>query len=140
MKAALNQVTFSKVVLQDRVVRTSVRSPVDGIVNLVLVNTIGAVIQPGMDLIEIAPSNDTLLMDARIKPSDIAFIHPGQTATVTLAAYDYSIYGGFDAVLERISADTIVDESGEQFFFRFKCVSRPIILAQAKTLCQLLQA
>ncbi|MEC8819621.1 MAG: HlyD family type I secretion periplasmic adaptor subunit, partial [Pseudomonadota bacterium] len=116
VKAELNQLTFSKVALQDRVARTSVRSPVDGIVNQVLVNTIGAVVQPGMDLIEIAPSNDTLLIDARIRPSDIAFIRPGQAATVKLTAYDYSIYGGLDAVLERISADTIVDESGEHFF------------------------
>lgn len=114
--AELNRLTFSNAALQDRVARTSVRSPVNGIVNQVLVNTIGAVVQPGMDLIEIAPSNDTLLVDAKIRPSDIAFIRPGQAATVKLTAYDYSIYGGLDAVLERISADTIIDESGEHFF------------------------
>jgi adhesin transport system membrane fusion protein len=114
--AELNRLTFSNAALEDRVARTSVRSPVDGIVNQVLVNTIGAVVQPGMDLIEIAPSNDTLLVDAKIRPADIAFIRPGQAATVKLTAYDYSIYGGLDAVLERISADTITDESGEHFF------------------------
>ncbi len=116
VKAELNRLTFSNAALEDRVARTSVRSPVDGIVNQVLVNTIGAVVQPGMDLVEIAPSNDTLLVDAKIRPSDIAFIRPGQAATVKLTAYDYSIYGGLDAVLERISADTIIDESGEHFF------------------------
>jgi membrane fusion protein, adhesin transport system len=114
--AELNRLTFSNAALEDRVARTSVRSPVEGIVNQVLVNTIGAVVQPGMDLIEIAPSNDTLLVDAKIRPADIAFIRPGQAATVKLTAYDYSIYGGLEAVLERISADTIIDESGEHFF------------------------
>ena len=69
-----------------------------------------------MDLIEIVPTNDTLLIEARIRPSDIAFIHPGQKATVKLTAYDFSIYGGLDAVLELISADSIIDERGEHFF------------------------
>jgi adhesin transport system membrane fusion protein len=82
----------------------------------VLVNTVGAVIQPGMDLLEIVPANDTLLIEAMIRPSDIAFIHPGQRATVKLTAYDFAIYGGLDSVLELISADTITDERGEHFF------------------------
>ena len=102
--------------LEDRVKRTEVRSPVDGTVKQVLVNTIGSVIQPGMDLVEIVPSNDSLLVEARIRPADIAFIHPGQTATVKLTAYDFAIYGGLPAVLELISADSITDERGEHFF------------------------
>jgi adhesin transport system membrane fusion protein len=89
---------------------------VDGTVKQILVNTIGGIIQPGMDLIEIVPANDTLLVEAKIRPSDIAFIHPGQKATVKLTAYDFSIYGGLDSVLELISADTITDERGEHFF------------------------
>jgi len=112
----LSRLTISNVALQDRVTRTEVRSPVDGTVKQVLVNTIGAVVQPGMDLIEIVPSNDSLLIEARIRPADIAFIHPGQKATVKLTAYDFSIYGGLDAVLELISADTITDDRGEHFF------------------------
>ena len=115
-KTELSRLQISNIALEDRVQRTAVRSPVDGTVNLVLVNTVGAVIQPGMDLIEIVPTNDTLLIEARIRPSDIAFIHPGQKATVKLTAYDFSIYGGLDAVLELISADSIIDERGEHFF------------------------
>ena len=115
-KTDLSRLNISNVALEDRVNRTTVKSPVDGTVNQVLVNTIGAVIQPGMDLIEIVPSNDTLLVEAHIRPSDIAFIHPGGKATVKLTAYDFSIYGGLDSVLEVISADSITDERGEHFF------------------------
>lgn len=115
-KTELGRMNISNVALEDRVNRTDVRSPVDGTVNQVFVNTVGAVIQPGMDLVEIVPSNDTLLIEARIRPSDIAFIHPGQKATVKLTAYDFSIYGGLDSVLELISADSLTDERGEHFF------------------------
>lgn len=115
-KSELSRLSFSNVALEDRVARTDVKSPVDGTVKQVMVNSVGAVIQPGMDLIEIVPSNDTLLIEAKIRPADIAFIRPGQHATVKLTAYDFSIYGGLDAVLEFISADTITDERGEHFF------------------------
>ena len=115
-KTELSRLEISNIALEDRVRRTAVQSPVDGTVNQVLVNTPGAVIQPGMDLVEIVPTNDTLLIEARIRPSDIAFIHPGQKATVKLTAYDFSVYGGLDAVLELISADSITDETGEHFF------------------------
>jgi membrane fusion protein, adhesin transport system len=112
----LSRLSLTNVALEDRVRRTDIQSPVNGTVKQILVNTIGAVIQPGMDLVEIVPSNDTLLIEAKIKPADIAFIHPGQTATVKLTAYDFAIYGGLPAKLEVISADTIVDERGEHFF------------------------
>lgn len=115
-KTELGRLNISNITLEDRVARTTVRSPVDGTVNRILVNTIGAVVQPGMDLIEIVPANDTLLVEARIRPADIAFVHPGQEATVKLTAYDFSIYGGLDAVLELISADSIVDDRGEHYF------------------------
>jgi adhesin transport system membrane fusion protein len=110
------RLTISNVALEDRVERTEVRSPVDGTVKQILISTIGGIIQPGMDLIEIVPTNDTLLVEAKIRPADIAFIHPGQPAVVKLTAYDFSIYGGLDSVLELISADTITDERGEHFF------------------------
>ena len=116
VRAELSRLTYSKVVLQDRVDRTEVRSPVDGVVNRILVTTEGAVIQPGMDLIEIVPTNDTLLVNAKVRPVDIAFIRPGQKAMVKLTAYDFAIYGGLEARLERIGADTIVDETGDHFF------------------------
>ena len=111
-----SKLAISSVALQDRVRRTDIQSPVDGTVKQILVNTVGAVIQPGMDLVEIVPANDTLLIEAKVRPADIAFLRPGQHATVKLTAYDFSIYGGLDSELELISADTINDERGEYFF------------------------
>ena len=111
-----SRLAISGVALEDRVNRTDVQSPVDGTVKQILVNTVGAVIQPGMDLLEIVPANDTLLIEAKVRPADIAFLRPGQQATVKLTAYDFSIYGGLDSELELISADTITDERGEHFF------------------------
>jgi membrane fusion protein, adhesin transport system len=74
------------------------------------------VIQPGMDLIEIVPMDDTLLVETRIKPSDIAFLRPNQKAKVKFTAYDFTIYGGLDAELEHISADSITDEDGNSYY------------------------
>ncbi len=101
---------------QDRVARTDVRSPVDGIVKEVKVTTIGQVVQPGLDLIEIVPLDDSLLIEAEVRPADIAFLRPGQPAIVKLTAYDFTLYGTLEGELERISADTIEDEQGERFF------------------------
>ncbi|MFK8330893.1 HlyD family type I secretion periplasmic adaptor subunit [Pseudomonas sp. BJa5] len=102
--------------LDDRVSRTLVTSPVRGIVKQLLVNTIGGVIQPGSDLVEIVPLDDTLLVEARIRPQDIAFLHPGQEAMVKFTAYDFTIYGGLKAKLEQIGADTITDEDNNTFY------------------------
>jgi len=99
---------------KDRLVRTTVRSPMKGIVKQIKVNTIGGVIQPGMDIIEIVPLDDTLLIEAKIKPADIGFIKIGQNATVKLSAYDYSIYGGLPGKVEQISADTITDDKKQK--------------------------
>ncbi|KTD14484.1 secretion system protein D [Legionella gratiana] len=99
---------------KDRVTRTTVRSPVKGIVKKIKINTIGGVIQPGVDILEIVPLEDTLLIEAKIKPKDIGFIHPGQNATVKITAYDYSIYGGLPGKVEQISADSIVDEKNNK--------------------------
>ncbi|WP_330110937.1 HlyD family type I secretion periplasmic adaptor subunit [Methylophaga thalassica] len=101
---------------QDRVSRTLVRSPVKGKIKQLKINTVGGVIQPGMDLVEIVPVEDNLLIEANIRPSDIAFLSPGQQAMVKLTAYDFSIYGGLPATLERISADTITNDEGESFY------------------------
>ncbi|POF31660.1 HlyD family type I secretion periplasmic adaptor subunit [Roseibium marinum] len=100
----------------DRVRRTELVSPVKGIVNKLNITTIGAVVQPGADLVEIVPLEDTLLIEAQIRPKDVAFLHPGQKAQVKITAYDYSIYGGLEGELERISADTTEDEEGNRFF------------------------
>lgn len=111
--ARTKEIIFS---LQDRVTRTQVRSPVKGTIKQLKVNTIGGIIQPGMDLVEIVPVEDNLLVEAQIRPADIAFLRPGQEAMVKLTAYDFSIYGGLPAKLERISADTITDEKGDSFY------------------------
>ena len=100
----------------DRVSRTDVRSPVRGTIKRLLVNTIGGVIQPGQDLVEIVPLEDTLLVEAQIRPADIAFLRPDQPALVKVTAYDYAVYGGLDAEVETISADSITDDRGEHFF------------------------
>ena len=116
IKAESSRLTESKRALEDRVIRTAVRSPVKGTVKRLKVTTIGGVVQPGMDLVEIVPSEDTLLIEAQIRPADIAFLHPGQSAMVKFTAYDFSIFGGLRASLEHISADTITNERGESFF------------------------
>lgn len=100
----------------DRVRRTELVSPVKGVVNKLNITTIGAVVQPAADLIEIVPLEDTLLIEARIRPKDVAFLHPGQKAQVKITAYDYSVYGDLVGILERISADTTEDEEGNRFF------------------------
>lgn len=102
---------------KDRVTRTDVRSPLKGEVKELKIQTVGGVVRPGQDIVEIVPIEDNLLVEARIRPADIAFLRPGQKATVKITAYDFSIYGGLPATLERISADTIVDEqTGETFY------------------------
>jgi len=90
---------------------------VRGIVKQLLVNTVGGVIQPGSDMVEIVPLDDTLLVEAKIRPQDIAFLHPGQEAVVKFTAYDYTIYGGLKAKLERIGADTITDEDKKTTYY-----------------------
>lgn len=99
---------------QDRVRRTELKSPVRGIINKVNVTTIGGVVQPGVSLIEIVPLDDSLLVEGRIRPQDIAFIHPNQEAVVKITAYDSSVYGSLKGKVERISADTIIDEKGDK--------------------------
>ena len=94
----------------DRLTRTEVRSPVKGIVKQLLIATIGGVVQPGEDLVEIVPLEDTLLIEAKVLPADIAFLKPGLPASIKLTAYDYSIFGGLEAELVQISADSIKDE------------------------------
>ena len=107
----------SSVALQDRVSRTAVRSPLRGTVKSLSVNTVGGVVQPGMDLVEIVPIEDSLMVEARISPRDIAFLRPDLPAVVKLTAYDFATYGGMDAQLEHISADTFTDEQTDEPYF-----------------------
>lgn len=122
-KAELNEVSSqlgedaaSSIALKDRLDRTMVRSPVNGIVNRLLISTVGGVVQPGMNLVEIVPSEGTLLIEAKIKPSDIAFLRPNQEAKIKITAYDYTIYGGLDAKLENIGSDSITDDKGNSYY------------------------
>ncbi len=101
---------------EDRVARRVVDSPVDGRVKEIHASTIGGVVKPGADIAEIVPIGDTLLVEARIKPNDIAFIDEGQSAIVKVTAYDYSVYGGLDATVEMVSADTVRTEKGQAFY------------------------
>ncbi len=114
--AEISQLEKSKTALADRVTRTEIRSPVSGTIKQLFVNTIGGVIQPGSDIIEIVPENDTLVLETKILPADIGFIYNGLTAKVKFTAYDFSIYGGLDGVVTQISADTITDEEGNSFY------------------------
>jgi len=116
VSAQLGEDTATAIGLKDRLDRTFVKSPVNGTVNRLLINTVGGVIQPGMNLIEIVPLEGTLLIDAMIKPSDIAFLRPNQDAMVKFTAYDFTIFGGLTAKLEQISADSITDEKGNSFY------------------------
>jgi len=115
-RTELSKIQSTGKALEDRVNRTLVTSPVRGIVKQLLVNTIGGVIQPGSDLVEIVPLGENLLVEARIRPQDIAFLHPGQEAMVKFTAYDYTIYGGLKAELEQIGADTVTDDEGNSFY------------------------
>lgn len=112
----LSKITASSIAIDDRVSRTTVVSPVHGIIKLLKVNTIGGVVQPGSDLLEIVPLEDNLLIEAKVRPQDVAFLHPGQAAMVKFSAYDYTIYGGLKAKLELISADTVTDDKGNAFY------------------------
>lgn len=115
-RTELKKITATSSAIEDRVSRATVVSPVNGIVKQLKINTIGGVVQPGSDLLEIVPLEDNLLIEAKVRPQDVAFLHPGQKAMVKFSAYDYTIYGGLKAKLELISADTITDEEGNSFY------------------------
>ncbi len=102
--------------LADRVKQAEIRAPMNGTVKQLFANTVGGVVQPGKEIIEIVPSDDALMLEARIQPKDIGFLRPGQPALVKFTAYDFSIYGGLEATLEQIGADTITDEKGNAFY------------------------
>ncbi len=112
----INALSEGAVALTDRVDKSQVKSPLRGRVQRLHANTIGGVVQPGKDIVEIVPLDDTLVLEARVHPRDIGFIVPGQPATVKFTAYDFSIYGGMDATVENISPDTITDERGNAYY------------------------
>lgn len=104
---------------QDQLTRTTLISPVRGIVKDIQVSTVGGVLQPGGKLMEIVPIEEQLLIETRINPRDIAYIRPGLPATVKITAYDSSIYGNLNGEVETVSPDTLQDEvKRDQFYYR----------------------
>ena len=116
VNAKLSTLSEGSTALEDRVKQTEIRSPVNGTVKQLKVNTVGGVVQPGKDVIELVPSDDALLLEAKVLPRDIAFLRPGQKALVKFTAYDFAVYGGLEATLEQIGADSVVDEKGNAYF------------------------
>ncbi|KAA6046526.1 MULTISPECIES: HlyD family type I secretion periplasmic adaptor subunit [Pantoea] len=102
---------------EDTVTRLTIRAPMRGIVKNIKVSTVGGVVPPNGELMNIVPLNDRLLVEARLSPRDIAFIHPGQRAVVKISAYDYAIYGGLNGAVESISPDTIQDEVKPEIYY-----------------------
>ncbi|MDE2260496.1 MAG: HlyD family type I secretion periplasmic adaptor subunit [Betaproteobacteria bacterium] len=115
-QAKINGLTEVNVGLTDKVTHSVMKSPVKGTVKRLLVNTVGGVIKPGQDIMEIVPLDDSLLLEVRILPKDIGFLRPGLRALVRFNAYDFVIYGGLAGTLESIGADTVVDDKGNAFY------------------------
>lgn len=115
-KAELAALSERLVAHRDRMGRREVRAPANGIVKRVATLTSGAVIEPGGTIMEIVPLDDTLLIEAKISPSDIAFIHAGQEAKVRVTAYDFSVYGALPAHVERVGADTLTTQDGVRYY------------------------
>lgn len=105
-----------KTVSQASLNRTELRSPVDGIIQKLYINTVGGVVRPGVELIDIVPIGDELLVEAKVKPKDIGFVRRGQTAKVKVSAFDFAIYGGLNGTVETVSADTITDKKGQSYY------------------------
>lgn len=115
--SALEQTLLQR---EDQLRRTEVRSPVKGRVNDIMITTRGGVILPGESIMEVIPIDDQLLVEARVKPGDVAFLVPGMTARVKITAYDYTVYGELSGMLEQISADTIEEETlrGKEAYYK----------------------
>ena len=112
----ISRIEQTRLLLKDKVNRAILRSPVDGTVKQLFVNTIGGVIHPGRDIIEIVPLEDRLISEVQVRPSDIAYLHQGQDAMVKFSAYDFSIYGGLAGEVVHISADTLTNEKGVSYY------------------------
>lgn len=106
----LAQARESLLARQDTFRRTEIASPMNGTVKSIRINTIGGVVQAGQEIMTIVPSEDSLIVEAFVRPADVAFLHPGQNAVVKVSAYDYAIYGGLEGRVESISPDTLRDE------------------------------
>jgi len=117
VKAEMYRIKQANVAREDKVKRTFVRSPVNGTIKQLLVNTIGGVVKPGMNIVEIVPSQDNLIVEVRVKPRDIAFLYPGQRAIIKFSAYNFTIYGSLEGTVTNISADTIINKIDKKNYF-----------------------
>ncbi|APD85419.1 secretion protein HylD [Alteromonas sp. Mex14] len=106
----------SQTSLEDVVSQAALRSPINGTVQRLLINTVGGVITPGSAVVEIVPQDDQLIVEAKVSPKDIAFIREGQQAILKFSAYDFTIYGGMSAEVQHISADAITNEKDETYY------------------------
>jgi adhesin transport system membrane fusion protein len=125
IQGKINSLGEGSIALSDKVKQADIKSPVNGTVKRLMYNTVGGVVQPGKDIVELVPLEDALLLEARVLPKDIAFLHPGQKANVKLTAYDFTIYGGLEGKLEHISADSVIDEKGNAFYVVRVRTTRP---------------
>ncbi|WP_298771459.1 HlyD family type I secretion periplasmic adaptor subunit [uncultured Shewanella sp.] len=116
LQATLRRINEAQVGTQDKVSKAEIISPVNGTIKTVNITTLGGVVKPGENIIEIVPTDDQLLIETKILPKDIAFLHPGLPAIVKITAYDFTRYGGLDGTVEHISADTTQDEEGNSFY------------------------
>ncbi|MEI8611697.1 HlyD family type I secretion periplasmic adaptor subunit [Enterovibrio sp. Hal110] len=116
LEAKLSRLQQAKVGSQDKVNKAIITSPVNGTIKTIHINTLGGVIRSGDDILEIVPTEDQLLIEAKILPKDIAFLHSGLPAVVKVTAYDFTRYGGLKGKLEHISADTTQDEKGNSYY------------------------
>ncbi|NQZ81637.1 MAG: HlyD family type I secretion periplasmic adaptor subunit [Colwellia sp.] len=116
MQNKLSRINESQVGAQDKVTKALIRSPVVGTIKTIHINTLGGVVKPGETIVEIVPTEDKLMVEAKIKPRDIGFIYPGLPAVVKITAYDFTRYGGLTGKVEHISADTTQDEDGNSFY------------------------
>ncbi|SKA43341.1 type I secretion membrane fusion protein, HlyD family [Enterovibrio nigricans DSM 22720] len=116
LNTRLSRLNQAQVGAQDKVDKAVITAPVTGTIKTIHINTLGGVVQPGVDLIEIVPAEDQLLIEAKIAPKDIAFLHSGLPSVVKVTAYDFTRYGGLNGTLEHISADTTQDEEGNSFY------------------------
>ena len=102
--------------LQNKLKRTSVRAPMDGIINRILINTTGGVVQPASPILEMIPLNDELLLEVEVSPTDIAYVIKGQKAIVQLSAFDFAVYGSLEGEVMNVSADTVSKDDGSTYY------------------------
>ena len=125
--AELSRIAETQTALEDRVSRTTIRSPVKGVVQRLYANTIGGVITPGGAIMDIVPREDALLIEVRIKPADIAYINVGQEARLKFTAYDFAIHGSLKGIVSFVSADTVTDDEGVSYYVARVRPERPYL-------------